>query len=135
MKKLILILSLINFYFVTDAQNVKQSGPPNAGSFYVTITTAKGQERMNVNYALTPETLTTELTLHLDCWEPMLLSAKILNAKNATILSWMPSQAAKDYSHQFDISNLAVGNYKMEIYGPKGNKVQTVNFEKQTGSN
>ena len=135
MKRFLLIVSLISFSILTNAQNVQQSGPPNAGSFYVTITTAKGQERMNVNYTLLPAIFTTDLTLRMDCWESMLLSAKIFNSKNEAVLSWMPALAAKMYSHQFDISNLRPGNYKLDIYGPAGNKVQSVNFQKQASSN
>jgi hypothetical protein len=135
MKRFLLIVSLINFSILTNAQNLQQSGAPNTGRFFVTITTAKGQEQMNVNYTLMPGIFTTEVTLNMDCWDRLLLSAKIFNSRNEAVSGWMPPRAEKMYSHQFDISNLTPGVYSIVIYGPTGKEVHTLNFEKHASTN
>ena len=64
----------------------------------------------------------------------MMLSVKVLNANSEMVMNWMPPQPASRYDHQFDISNLQAGSYKVEVYGPEGKVVKIVTFEKQPGA-
>lgn len=134
MKQILLSLTFISVSIMTLAQSARQAPPPNTGNFYVTTTTAKGQERINVGYTLLGAPFTTTVNMHLVVWEPMMLTAKIMNDNSEMVMNWAPSKIDKQYAQQFDISNFRTGKYHIEIYGPDGKKVYTIDFEKQSGA-
>ena len=134
MKKILLSLTFISVSIFALAQTARQSGPPDAGSFYVTKSTDKGLERISVTYSLSTAPFVNTLNMYLSIWEPMMLSAQIMNDNSEMVLNWMPSQKSKQYNERFDISNLRTGKYHIELYGPEGNKVYTIDFEKQAAS-
>jgi hypothetical protein len=134
MKKILLGLTFICVSIMANAQSAGQSTPTGTGSFDVIRNTSKGEEHINVNYALFPAPFVNILNINFNTPDPMMLSIKLLNSNSELVMNWMPSQAASRYDHSFDISNLSAGTYKMEIYGPEAKLVKTVTFEKQTGA-
>jgi len=135
MKKILLGLTYICVSLSAIAQSARQTSPQNAGSFDIIKNTAKGEEHINVNYVLQPAPFINYLNLHLDTPEPTMMTVKILNVNSEMVMNWMPAQKSTHYDNGFDISNLSAGTYRMEIYGPEGKVIKTVNFEKQSNTN
>ena len=132
MKKLLLSLVFISFC-IAQVSAQKQTNDPNTGHFDVIKNTAKGEEHINVNYVLQPAPFTNVLNLHLNTPDPMGMSVKIVNESGVTVMNWMPEKVNYTYSHLFDISNLKVGKYHVDVYGDDGKKLHSIVFQKQAG--
>jgi len=129
MKKLFLLAFAILCMVQLQAQN--QTHNPYAGNFDVIKHTSKGTEGINVNFVLQPAPFINALHIDLNTPNAMAMSVKIVDVTGATVMNWLPAQVSNVYEHQFDISNLRPGMYKLEILGDANSKLHTVNFEKQ----
>ena len=129
MKKLVLFVALISICFGVQAQSAKQRPTPNAGSFLIKTTTAKGLEYINVNYALIAP-FTNVLKFNLNTAHPMAMSVKVVDASGRVVKSWAPVSTDYLYESQIDISTLKAGTYHFNIYGASNTKIQSVSFIK-----
>ena len=131
MKKLALIMFACCLHLCGNAQTNASSAPKYSGNFFVTQNTSKGVQKFSVGYSLTPATLTTQLNLYAQAWEETMLGFKIRNSHNDVVIAWKPEKNTRLFIHEFDISNLAAGSYKLEMYGDGNKLVNTVSFQKQ----
>ena len=131
MKKL-LILSAVVFSLAANAQTANQHNDPSRimGHFFIQEHTAKGNEQINVNYYLSPAPFSKVLDLSLNTAYPRMLSVKITNSSNKTVLTWKPQSENYRYETEFDISSLQPGSYNVNIYNAGGAKLHTVPFTK-----
>ncbi|MBS1689801.1 MAG: hypothetical protein JSS96_13820 [Bacteroidetes bacterium] len=131
MKKLLILLALFATY-TTQAQSRNQNYDPSrvTGQFFIKQTTAKGVEKINVNYYLSPAPFTKVLNFSLNTPQPRMLSAKITNSSGRTVLTWKPQ--AKDYRYEteFNIATLQPGNYNVNVYDAGGVKLYSIPFSK-----
>ena len=130
MKKLFIFVALIGICFGAQAQSARQSPTPNAGSFMVKTTTAKGVENINVNYALIAP-FTSILKFNLNTPNPMAMSVKVTDMSGKVVKNWAPASTSYMYESEIDISTLKAGTYYFNIYGANNTKLHAVSFIKQ----
>jgi hypothetical protein len=135
MKKTTLTVFALCMFIFSHAQNAKQSNAPNSGSFYVTQTTSKGKEQINVNYVLQNAPFINSVKLLLNTPDPMGMSVKLYDNGGTLVGTWVPQQAGSNYEHDFDISNLKPAKYRMDIYGQDNKKIHSISFVKQSSVN
>lgn len=138
MKKLLLVLALSTLFAnVVGAQARQSATDPThvAGHFDVIKMTSKGEEHINVNYALFPAPFFDVVKMNLNTPDPMAMSIKIVNTAGQTKLSWKPEQISYRYDQQFDINNLSPGLYHMDIFDGDNNKIYSVPFTKEATNN
>lgn len=133
---LVLALSTL-FANIGNAQARQSATDPThvAGHFDVIKMTSKGEEHINVNYALFPAPFYDVVKMNLNTPDPMAMSIKIINTAGQTKLSWKPEQISYRYDQQFDIHNLSPGLYHMDIFDGDNNKIYSVPFTKEAASN
>jgi hypothetical protein len=73
-------------------------------------------EHINVNYSLSPAPFTKYLTLELSTAQPTLFTADIVDAKGQKVKHWAPQAKSYFYKDVINISSLAPGNYKVNLY-------------------
>lgn len=138
MKKLLLVLALSTLFANAVSAQARQSAtdPTHvAGHFDVIKMTSKGEEHINVNYALFPAPFYDIVKMNLNTPDPMAMSIKIVNMEGQTKLSWKPEQISYRYDQQFDIHNLSAGLYHMDIFDADNNKIYSVPFTKAAAAN
>lgn len=131
MKKL-LILSAVVFSFTAQAQTRNQNYDPSriTGRFFIHQHTVKGDEQINVNYNLFPAPFSKVLTLALNTPYPRMMSVKITNSSDKTVLTWKPQSEDYRYEKEFNIAPLRPGDYNVNIYDAAGNKLHSIPFTK-----
>lgn len=138
MKKLLVVLALSGFFTnVANAQTIRQSAtdPTHvAGHFDVIKMTSKGEEHINVNYALFPAPFYDVVKMNLNTPDPMPMSIKIVNANGQTKLTWKPDHVSYRYDQQFNIQALPAGLYHVDIYDADNNKMYSVPFSKEAAA-
>ncbi|HXS38310.1 MAG TPA: hypothetical protein VN721_16530 [Flavipsychrobacter sp.] len=100
------------------------------GHFFIKENTKGYEEQINVNYLLTPAPFSKVINMELGTANPRELSCKLVTAKGRTITDWQPTDISYVYHHQFDISSLNQGDYRLDVYSGKDNKVYSIPFTK-----
>jgi hypothetical protein len=111
-------------------QNSVANSGTLGGWFEVDVTTTTGLQHYTVNFALESKPFVKNLKLVMGTTNPVTLSGKIVDASGTTKQTWGPINIGNRYNYTFDISNLSVGTYNLDIYDEWNNKVKTVSFEK-----
>jgi hypothetical protein len=89
-------------------------------------------EHINVNYSIYPVPFTDVLNLALSTANPLLFSADIVDLNGNKVAHWQPSVKKYSYTEAIDISSLAPGNYKINIYSEIGEGVvHSISFQKE----
>lgn len=73
-------------------------------------------EHINVNYSLSPAPFTDVLNMELSTPDPVLFTADIVDPDGRKQYQWKPAAISYRYNENFDISKLAAGKYKLNIY-------------------
>lgn len=89
-------------------------------------------EHINVNYAISPAPFTNALNLELSTPDPVIFSAYIIDVNGKKLMEWKAKSQSHVHNTQLDISKLASGSYKVNIYWQKSEGLlYSIPFQKE----
>ncbi len=89
-------------------------------------------EHINVNYVMSPAPFKNILKLELGTPNPLLFSADITDVNGKVVKHWVPVQRSYYYKDVIDISQLAPGDYYLNLYCEYSTALmQRVSFKKE----
>jgi len=134
MKKLLLLVLLNIAVIFSYGQSARQSNDNSVigGSFYYNVTTKGVKQQININYALFHLPFHDAFTMMLHTANDLELTTKVVNSAGAVVIKWKPEKVNYRYEHEFNISALPTGKYRMDIYAENGsNKIYSIPFNKE----
>ena len=117
----------------TAAANLVKNNTQIAGNFEIEKNNARTgiTEHINVNCVISPAPFKNVLNLELGTADPILFTADIVDPRGNKVIHWVPSEKSHHYKDNIDISQLAAGDYHLNIYCEYSpSLLQSISFQK-----